>query len=255
MTDPTPEDLAERARRIGTDGGSEQDITDLIRDAEAGGEQHMAAVASQVVRWPTGPSNAPFPGVYDPSTGRPAWHESNILMSVSVRIDGRLFTAREMFEPMLFNLQFGDTEDERFEHFVRHFLGRSFGGIATADEESYRYLRRKVWIVKPDDLHDMQRCARSYPRQHAQSTKDYLCAADREDMWPRCSAGFILRSAEAVKPNPIGFGQVLSRLDVLGVCSCRCHRADQYGASAKRTAERHGIPDFDEQQLDEVEDA
>ena len=38
MTEPTPGDLAERARRIGADGGSEQDITDLIRDAEAGGE-------------------------------------------------------------------------------------------------------------------------------------------------------------------------------------------------------------------------
>lgn len=255
MAEPTPEDLAERARRIGADGGGEQDVLGLIRDAEAGGDDHMAAVASQVVRWPTGPSQAPFPGVYDMATGRPAWHESNILMSVSVRIDGRLFTARKMFEPMLFNLQFGGTEDERFEDFVRYFLQHNFGGVATADDESYRYLRRKVWIVKPGDLHDLQRCARSYPEQGGQSTKDYLCAADREAMWPRCSAGFILRSAEAVKPNPVGFGRILGRIDVLGVCPCRCHRVDPYGASAKRMAERHGIPDFDEQQLDEVDDA
>jgi hypothetical protein len=240
---PTPEELSERARRLGTDGGSERDVLRLIQDAEAGGDEHMRAVAGQVVRWPTGPSRAPYPGVYDPHTGRPAWHESNVLMEVSVRIDGRRFTSREThLDPMLLDLQFGGTDTDRFEHFVKYFIERSFGAVATADEESYRYLRGKVFIVKPGDKHDLERC-RDSDRDH------------QDEVWPRCTAGFIIRSAGAVEPNPIGWGTVLSRTSVLGVCPCRCHRNDVYGPSAKLTANLHGIPAFDEDQLNEDEAA
>jgi hypothetical protein len=237
MPDPSPEQLADRARKLGTDGGSERDVLRLIQDAEAGGDEHMRAVAGQVVNWPTGPSRAPYSGVYDPQTGQPAWHESNILMEASVRIDGRRFTARHMFDPMMMEMQFGGTEDERFEEFVRYWIRSSFGGIATADDESYRYLRGKVWIVKPGDRHDLQLCA-----QAGASAK-----------YPKCSAGFILRSERALSPGIFGTEPVLNGTHIAGVCPCRCHRSDPYGDSAKRTAAMYGIPDFDEDQLPEDE--
>lgn len=234
---PTPEQLAERMTQIATSTAMTPEMTQsaigtIIAQAEAGGEEHMAAVADVIARIPDGPPppNAPR---YEAATGRPAWHETNVLLECQVRIDGRVFTAREALDPMMMELRFGD--DAEFERFIEYFIKSSFGKVAVADPESYQYLRDRLWIVRPGDEHDMKRCAES---EHPGAP------------WPRCFQGIVLAKELTIVPGE-RYAQI-DRSAVYGQCPCRCHRAQPYGA--KRAAALHGLVVFDELMVDEEGD-
>jgi hypothetical protein len=249
ISSATPEQLAARMAAVASNENApadyvEREVADIVRQAEAGGSAHMAAVAEVVARIPNGPPppNAP---VYEASTGRPAWNENNILMSLEVRIDGRVYTARESLDPMMMAIRFGGPDTERFESFVEFFIKRSFGAVALADDESYRFLRDRLWIVRPGDEHDLKRCHDSHQPEH--------------NLKPACTMGIITTKPFKIVPgeyDPVSgatsapYAQV-DKTAILGVCSCRCHRKDFYGNGSKRFAALNGLAVFDELMVDE----
>ncbi|HEV2346360.1 MAG TPA: hypothetical protein VGS97_19830 [Actinocrinis sp.] len=243
---PTPEQLAARMTRVAadttaTEAHTQMEVGTIIALAEAGGEEHMTAVAEVIARIPNGPPppNAPM---YEASSGRPAWHENNILLSCEVRIDGRVFAAREAFDPMMLEIQFGGTDSDRFEHFIDFFLKTNFGKVAVADPASTKFLRDRVWIVKPGDTHDFRRCAKN----------------SEPPVYPRCTMGVITTKPFEIVPGEYDKWNVkmppyakVDKSAVLGQCPCRCHRDNFYGNGAKRFAALNGLAVFDELMVDE----
>ena len=149
---PTPEELADRARHIGNAGGTDQDITDLVRDAEAGGPAHMTAVAAQVANWPV---SAGLPAVYDTATGKPAYNESRVLIECRIRVEGQLATIREAIDPYMLAAYF--TDPAELDRFVDAVLRTNFGALAT-DPFFGPIIKRKTWVIRPSDPHDFRRC-------------------------------------------------------------------------------------------------
>lgn len=258
---PTPDQLAERARRLGADGGTEQDVADLIRDAEAGGAEHMAAVAGQVVNWPAGGG---LPSVYDTATGRPALHESNVLIECRIRVEGRLFTAREAVDPYLFEMQFGADRPGEFDRYIDYFLRHHFGSMAV-EPTLGPLIRSKVWIVKPGDRHDFQRCAES---EHARPAMwqdpgviEPPLAAKGPGPVPYCTEGVIVQPPGQRKVG--GELRYFPGYTPLGTCPCRCHQRDGSAYRAEQLVRMHrhfpmswdpGAGRFDEDQLPGCDD-
>lgn len=234
----TPEQLAERARRLGTDGGSEQDIIDLIRDAEAGGAEHMAAVAGQVVNWPAGgglPSS-----VYDTATGRPAFHESNVLIECRIRVEGEPATFREAVDPFLWSERFGADQAE-FDRYLDYALHRAFG-LLMSDPRLGPRIRSKVWVVKPGDKHDFQRChdSPSAPEWFRDPGADPMlpeAAAFPPALNPYCHDGVIVRAPGQYKVN--GVPRYAPSYTPLGTCPCRCHLRDGSAVRAEQLVRVH----------------
>ncbi|HEU5429537.1 MAG TPA: hypothetical protein VFU74_21840 [Actinocrinis sp.] len=237
MTDqPTPQQLAADMKAFDpASPTATADMERIVRAAEAGGIQHMKAVAEALAEIdPPGasPTSGMPAGVYEVRDGqyRPALHESNVMLELRVWVNGRLFTARESIDQFMFKMQFSD--ESALEPFIRYFIQSSCGRMA-ADPDAYRYFRSLVWIVRPDDEHDLKRCA------------------EEPATGPRCDAGLIVKerppfpSIDGVTEPPIG------RSDVLGVCSCRCHRRDGTGVRARHQADAYGFGVFDESQLRE----
>lgn len=241
----TPEQMADKMHALMTGrlGGEPEwavrrAVSDLTQAAELAGEAHMNAVArviaslSTLDESPTGYGS----GMYD-DKGRPSWHRNNILMSLQVYIGGRLFTSREAVDPMMIEMRFRGTDTDEFEQFVKYWIRRSFGSVADADEESYQFLRDRVWIVKPYHEHDSKRC-----HETADAGLDSHCP------WPRCVDGLIL--GKSPTHEVFARGEIL-RAQVVGRCICRCHEENGLGRSVKRQAALHGISDFSEDLLTE----
>lgn len=261
MTDPTPADLAERARRIGTDGGSEQDITDLIRDAEAGGHAHMTAVAEQVVNWP---ASGGMPSVYDTATGKPAFHETNVLIECRIKVEGQLATYREAMDPYLWAERFSDPAE--FDRYLTYSLSRAFGAMMQ-DPRLGPLIRSKVWVVKPTDVHDFQRCAESGKANPAVWQDPGII----EPVWaPKNPAGPVPYCTEGVIIQPPGRRNLgggvrrwSDKYEPLGTCPCRCHQHDGSCYRAEQLIRMHHhfqlnwdptAMKFDEEQLIEDDD-
>lgn len=237
----TPAQLAEQIRTFDNFApDADERMKRIIKDAEDGGDEHMKAVVDalfdagqlagvRIRNAAVGPSS-----VYDVSTGRAAFHESNVLLELRVRINGRSFVVREAIDPVMFELRFRD--DAELEKFIEHFVRRSCGTMA-ADPEGYRYLRELVWIVRPGDRHDFKRCADGW-RAH-----------------PHCDLGLISKAppispvfasaADAAIESP------MRRDDALGVCPCRCHQHNESRYRAESVARAYGLPGFCEEMLDE----
>lgn len=162
--------------------------------------------------------------------GRPAFHESNVLLELRVRVNGRLFTAREAIDPFMFEHRFGEADE--FEKFIRFFIRNSCGRMAT-DPDAYQYFRDLVRVVHPRDRHDFKRCA------------DGMSAS------PRCDLGIITKAPLVVVSTPDVIEPPTCRADVLGICPCRCHKYDGSGAHSGALARTYLLPQFDEDQLDE----
>lgn len=256
----TPGQLAERARRLGASGAAEQDILDLIRDAEAGGADHIAAVAGQVVDWPAGGA---LPAVYDTATGRPAVHESNVLIECRIRVEGRLATFREALDPFLWAERFSD--ESEFDRYLAYALQRAFG-LLMQDPELGPLIRSKVWIVKPGDRHDFQRCHDSpvAPEWFRGSGADPMLpdpAAFPPALNPYCNGGVIVRAPGRYEVN--GARRYFPSYAPLGTCPCRCHLSDgsAYRAEQLMRVHRHfpmnwdpKAARFDEDQLPGCDD-
>lgn len=263
MTDPTPEELAERARQLGTDGGSEQDIQRLIDDAEAGGADHMAAVAAQVVNWPAGGG---LPSVYDMATGKPAYHESNVLIECRIRVEGELMTLREAIDPYMFASRFAE-EAAEFDRYIDYMLERAFG-LMVRDPKMAAIIRSKLWVVKPGDKHDFKRCAESEQPSpgfwHEPGVSEPSFARKEPGgPVPYCTEGVIVQP-----PGKRNLGNGVHRwspeYEPLGACPCRCHQRDGSYHRAEHLVRMHRHfpmnwdPDaakFDEDQLNEDEAA
>jgi len=228
---PTPDELVERLRRLGAGGAEiQQAMASAVRDAETGGPEHMEAVAGFIASLPPAPPD-PKASRYDAQTGRPTFHESNILIELRVRVNGRLFTCREAVDPFMFETRFAAGEE--FEKYIEYFVRASCGRMAT-DPDAYRYFRALVRVIHPRDPHDFKRCA---------------------DGWkatPRCDLGIITRAPIVTAWVPdAAVGPLDDRDDALGVCPCRCHRFDGSGARSGPLARMYGLPQFDEDRLDE----
>ena len=234
--EPTPEQLAERARRLGAEGGTEQDIADLIRDAEAGGAEHMAAVAGQVVNWPTGGG---LPSVYDTTPGRPALHESNVLIECRIRVEGQWATFREAMDPFLWFERFS-TDQEAFDRYLDYALTRAFGLMMT-DPRLGPLIRSKLWIVKPGDTHDFQRCAESEhapaPVWRDPTLLESPLAAKGPGPVPYCTEGVIVQPPGQRKVG--GELRYFPGYTPLGTCPCRCHQHDGSVYRAEQLVRMH----------------
>jgi len=132
----------------------------------------------------------------DVSIGVSDRYDGNITIELRVRIDGRVFVARELLDEQEWLLQ-GDIEP-----YLEWFIKRSLGGIASTPDALIDF-RRKLWIVHPDDQHDFRRCAES---------------AD-VDVWPSCFDGVMLSNT-----TPAGGSS-----KPIAICPCRCH--PRYGGS------------------------
>lgn len=213
---------------IGSDADREIAMARIVRAAERGGSAHMEAVADWIGKLPPLPD--PKAPLYDARTGRPAFHETNVLLELRIRVNGQLFTARESIDPFMFDRRFGD--DDEFEKYIACFVRSSCGRMATSPD-AYRYFRSLVWIVRPHDKHDLKRCADGWKAK------------------PYCDLGLISK-ASRIFPSVDGVIEPTTlRDDVLGVCPCRCHRNDGSGASSGSLARMHGLRIFDESQLKE----
>jgi len=254
---PTPEQLAERARRLGAGDGTEQDILDLIRDAETGGADHIAAVAGQVVNWPAG--GAP-PSMYDAATGRPAYHESNVLIECRIRVEGELATFREAIDPFLWAERFAADQGE-FDRYIDYALTRAFG-LMMRDPRLGPLIRAKLWIVKPDDEHDFQRCAQSEQEppawQDPGMIEPVMAVKVPGGPVPYCHEGVIVQPPGQRTVN--GVRRMYPVHDPLGACPCRCHLRDGSYERAEMLVRMHRrfpmnwdprAARFDEDQLDE----
>lgn len=252
----TPEQLAERARRLGTEGGSEQDIADLIRDAEAGGAEHMAAVAEQVVNWPS--TGALPSSVYDTATGRPAFHESNVLIECRIRVEGEMATFREAMDPFLWAQQFADPGE--FDRYLDYALSRAFG-LLMRDPRLGPLIRSKVWVVKPGDKHDFQRCAQSEQApawQDPAAIGHFLEPKGPNGPAPHCAKGVIVQPPGLRKTGHLR--EWIADYTPLGTCPCRCHVHDGSAYRAEQLVRMHrhfpmnwdpAAARFDEDQLPE----
>lgn len=240
----TPEQLTamlrEGMRREHSDEHREVVMAEVIAAAERGGDAHMLAVIREI--FPDGPGQPteqidPMSPRYEMRDGRygPAWHDSNVLIELQVYIDGLLFTARESHDPIMFEAYGFDTAgSNRFEEYIRYFITSNFGRVAVSTGGAYQYFRKRVWIVRPSDVHDFKRCRASHDDRTGK-------------LWPRCLGGTILR--EWPQPSPIpGAGVSIRREAVLGACTCRCHRAER---EAGRLTQMLRLQPFDEEQLDE----
>lgn len=228
----TPENLVERLQNLGaTDAERDRNMASIIADAEAGGDEHMAAVADWIAALPPAPPDPSAPR-YEMRGGqfRPAFHDTNVLLELCVRVNGKLFTCREAIDPFMFEARFGD--DAEFEKFIEYFV-RSSCGRMTTDPESYRYFRSLVRVIRPGDQHDLARCADGWKAN------------------PYCDSGLIamVRGLSSVTDSDVGMW--MHRNNALGICSCRCHRADGSGTRAESLARMYGLPVFDEEMLDE----
>jgi len=223
----TPEQLTDRLRRFNPDWpDADAEMEQIVRAAEAGGTDHMKAVVETL--FPNGPTPPRPTGGYRPFT-------PDITMEIRAYVNNRLFTARQSVDPFMFEMKFGDPD--QLEHYVKYWIQQSFGQVAVADEESYRYFRDRVWIVRPTDVHDVKRCHDSQKNQAG-------------DLWPRCLGGVILREYPQVSPIP-GAGTMVRKESFLGNCTCRCHSGEKYGQPDRRIGNLAGASDFDENQLDE----
>lgn len=232
---PTPEQLVDRLRNLGaTDDEQHRNMAGIIADAEAGGEEHMAAVADFICSLPPAPPD-PSTSVYEQRNGtfRPAFHDTNVLLELQAKVGRRTFVAREAIDPSMFDARFAAGDGDEFERFIRHFIGRNFGQVAVCDDESYRYFRNLLWVVRPTDAHDLKRCAGGRVRD------------------PLCDAGLIIRAPSFTFTVPDVIEPSVLPPDVLGVCPCRCHRNDGSGERAGQLAAMYLIRTFDESQLDE----
>ena len=233
MTDneqPTPEQLIERLNNLGnTDAERDRNMEWVVRSAEACGEAHMQAVADWIGKLPPPPPDPKSPR-YEMKDGtyRPAFHETNVLLELRVWVNGKLFTARESIDPFMFEHRFGN--DAEFEKFIEYFVRSSCGRMAT-DPEAYQYFRELVWIVHPNDEHDLKRCA------------------DGWGVSPRCDEGLITKAPVIQIHVPDTIPPPAYQSDVLGVCPCRCHQRDGSGVRAQRQAEVYRFRTFDESQL------
>jgi hypothetical protein len=261
MPDPTPEELADRARRLGADGGSEQDIQRLIDDAEAGGADHMAAVASQVASWP---SSGAMPSVYDMATCQPAYHESNILIECRIRVEGELMTLREAVDPYMFETRFAG-EPAEFDLYIDYALERAFGLMAR-DPKMGPIIRKKLWVIKPGDKHDFKRCAESEQASPAMwhdpgIIEPTFAPRGPGSPVPYCADGVIVRPP-GKRDLGNGVHRWSSNYEPLGACPCRCHQRDGSYRRAEHLILMHrhfpmdwtpGAAKFDEDQLPEDE--
>lgn len=225
---PTPEDLVARLQNLPDSSDAMKVVIEqVVRDAEAGGKDHMLAVAKHMASLPPDRPGLAAPA-YDRATGRPAFHETNILISCQIRVEGLLFTAREALDPMLYELQFGGTD--KFEDYIRFFLGHHFGRMVH-DPAGYSLLRSKTQVVRPEDKHDFKRCIDSETGR-------------KLDI--RCVVGEIVSGliSTFTEPYPHTLAQKM-----LGLCPCRCHTAPGLPPNYRRAHLTE--PLFDEGMLDE----
>lgn len=225
----SPERLAKQIRTFDNSApDADERMKQIIKDAEDGGEKHMEAVLDALAKDDKSSTAGP-PSVYDVATGRPAFHESNVLLELRVHVNGRLFTARESVDPMMFEPQLGKAG---FETFIRFFIQASCGRLAI-DPEAYAYFRSLVTVVHPEDQHDLKRCA------------------DGPAATPYCDKGLISKASRIFPAVDAAIEPTVTREDVLGTCPCRCHRRNGAADHLRRLAQAYKLPTFDEDMLDE----
>jgi hypothetical protein len=232
--DPTPEELVDRLEASKTRSPKRQEriMAQVVKDAEALDEEHRQAVVDWVFSQPQPPNPGPQPNdlLYPAGGGRPRYRADDLNTTIELRltIDGKKYLCREMVDPMLWEMQLSDSED-RFTRYLEHFLHRSLGGLVT-DSRVRGYFLSRVWVIRPGDPHDLQRCAHS-------------CDPGHPDLWPRCLDGVILSELPGTSPIP-GVGSGIRRDAVLGYCPCRCHRRDNYLYDSRLRIP--GLAQFDE---------
>lgn len=230
--EPTPEELVDQLERAKNSSPSKFDrvMKRVVRDAEDLGDEHMGAVAEWVFKQPRpAPQPAPDDLMYNKKDGGFRYRSDDLNVTIELRltIDGRKFLARETVDPYRFDHVFADNADE-FEKYLRYFLHHHLGSLVHGDAEQ-AFFRSKLWVVRPGDKHDLQRCA------HSNDT-------DHPGMWPRCLDGLILSQLPGVSPVP-GVGGTIRRDAIRGACPCRCHRGT---VGAPRTHLLLGVGVFDE---------
>lgn len=232
--DPTPAELVDQLERAKNSSPSKLDrvMKRVVRDAEDLGDEHMGAVAEWVFKQPRpAPQPAPNDLMHTKDGYRYRADDLNVTIELRLTIDGRKFRARETVDPFRFEHTFANNSDE-FEKYLMYFLHHHLGSLAHGQAER-EFFRSKLWVVRPGDEHDLQRCA------HSNDT-------DHPDMWPRCLDGFILTELPGLSPVP-GVGGTVRRDAMLGYCPCRCHQK----ASNLRGPRPHvlGLGTFNEDQL------
>ena len=231
--DPTPAELVDQLERAKNSSPSkfERVMKRVIRDAEDLGDEHMGAVADWVINQPRPePRPAPDDLMHTKQGYRYRSDDLNVTIELRLTIDGRKFLVREVVDPMMFEYQF-KTNPDAFETYLAYFLRKHLGGLAV-DSQALGYFRSKLFIVRPGDRHDLQRCAHSNDNDHP-------------NMWPRCLDGYILSELPNVSLVP-GAGGTLRRESMLGYCPCRCHRRPD---SPPRPYLPSGVGAFDEDRL------
>jgi len=217
---------------------SERDAAmgEIIRQAESGGPAHMDAVIDALPHPDYTTPRPPMPNdlLYPSEGGRPRYRSDNLNTTVELRltIDGRRYLCREMVDPFLWEMQLAPDQNA-LESYVQYFLRKSLGGLVM-DSQAMGYFRSRVFIVRPGDPHDLQRCSHSNDGQHP-------------NLWPRCLEGFILTELPGDSPVP-GAGRRWKRKSMLGYCPCRCHQRDRHMNGPRPYIP--GLGTFDEDRYD-----
>lgn len=182
----------------------------VIRVAERLGRAHQEAVCGFIAEV------AGVPAAQAQATARlwktPGWEE--VTVELYLRIDDKIFVARELVAYEAWHYLSRNTDE--WERFLNSFTRQAVGSLSQTPEQ-FAYLRRKLFVVTPQDRHDSRLCRASND------------SGLNKDLWPRCLHGVVRRAA----PAPSIFSYVDSPVPAvpfwsddrpLGKCACRCHR-------------------------------
>lgn len=211
--DPTPEELVDQLSRYHGKSPVKYDrvLRRVIKDAERLGRSHQTAVSQWM---------AELAGVAPTKSVGTSWthplHE-DVTLELVLKIDDKMFCARERVS---FDTWFYMSKDiARWEQFLNHFTRQAVGSMSQ-DPEQFAYLRRKLFVVTPEDRHDSRLCRASND------------TGLNKDLWPRCLHGVVRRAQPSpgvlsYMDSPVSQFDLTTRFSdarPLGKCACRCHR-------------------------------
>jgi len=216
--EPEPEELVDRLKRAVRRRPEvyDREVRRTVREAESLTLAHQRAV-SQYLAEQAGVVSG-VPDAASRAVGH-AWRTyDDVVIEMILKIDDRLFMARERVDGMTWELNFKPRAD-RWEEFLNFFARKAVGSMSQ-DPEQFAYLRRKLFVVTPDDRHDARLCRASND------------TGLNQDLWPRCLSGVVRKALPVNLFSVIGDGVGPQELlaqpyrdgRALGRCRCRCHQ-------------------------------
>lgn len=197
--DPTPEELVDQLAKYHGKSPVKYDrvLRRVIKDAEHLGQAHQRAVSQFMAEL----AGVPTAQAQSAASSWKLWTDLDVTLEICLKIDDRLFVARKLVDHYQW-LHFRE-DIPRWEEFLNFFTRQAVGSMSQ-DPDQFAYLRRKLFVVTPDDRHDSRLCRASND------------TGLNQNLWPRCLSGVVRKTL------PVDLSWFDER--PLGRCACRCHK-------------------------------